>query len=105
MSASTEQPSLFGSAPAAVPSRPARPARAKAPRKPAPMAAAPAPVPVPVETPPEAGESFEAWFAANRDPGSRVAGYEHAMFMCWSAQRLLAALRAPAPAEEARDAA
>lgn len=103
MNTSAEQPSLFGSAPAAIPSRPARPARAKAPRKPAPVAAAPAPVPV--QTPPEAGESFEAWFAANRDPDSRVAGYEHAMFMCWSAQRLLAALRAPAPSEEARDAA
>lgn len=104
MSATTEQPSLFGSAPAVAPSRPARPARAKAPRKPA-LAPAAVPAPVPVQTPPEAGESFEAWFAANRDPDSRVAGYEHAMFMCWSAQRLLAALRAPAPAEEARDAA
>ena len=102
MSALAEQPSLFGSAPTVAPPRPARPARPKAPRKPAPAAV---PAPAPVQVPPEAGESFEVWFAANRDPDSRVAGYEHAMFMSWSAQRLLAALRAPAPAEEARDAA
>jgi len=33
---------------------------------------------------------FDAWFAVHRDRTTRVSGYEHAMFIRWSAERLLA---------------
>ena len=33
---------------------------------------------------------FDLWFAEHRDRATRVAGYEHAMFIRWSAERLLA---------------
>ena len=33
---------------------------------------------------------FDVWFAVHRDRSTRVAGYEHAMFMRWTSARLLA---------------
>jgi hypothetical protein len=37
-------------------------------------------------------DDFDAWFAVHRDRATRVAGYEHAMFMRWTAARLLKAV-------------
>jgi hypothetical protein len=91
---------------AAPATRRARPARAKAPRRPAPAASAPT-SPIARVAAPGDDESFEAWFAAHRDPASRVPGYEHAMHQRWFAARLLAthSARLAAGSEEVRDAA
>jgi hypothetical protein len=35
-------------------------------------------------------ETFAVWFETHRDRDSRVAGYEHAMFMRWATERMLA---------------
>lgn len=42
--------------------------------------------------------TFQVWYAANRNPALHSRGYEHAMFMRWAMQQLLAerALATPA---------